>query len=363
MGLPAPSTTDCTIYVLGPGFGESQVIVAPGPVTVVVDSCRCSGGTNLTLALLEHLKLTTVDLLVVTHPDLDHVAGLAELIEKRPPARAWRYPFAGTLRDLVANWLRLDADDHRLQAVHDALVALDDLQDSNVAFEVGYGARDWQQNGLSLTCLAPTPRDQRAARKPLEAAVRAPRGNFELGAGLARYLRGDKGSLGDQPNLVSLALALHWQGHRVVLGGDVSTKAASPQAGWAGIVGLLRDDGRLDLVTDVSLVKVSHHGSRDGYHSPAWNEHAKSGKTTAVVTPFEHGSVRLPPEAVMADLRRDVATLALTSNAGGCHARASAAGWKGPSPGPAAGPPWAAAVLTARGTVTLHVGGSGATFT
>lgn len=363
VGLPAPSTTDCSIYVLGPGFGESQVIVAPGPVTVVVDSCRGDGDTNLTLALLDHLKVATVDLLVVTHPDLDHVAGLAELIERRPPAHAWRYPFAGTLRDLVAKWLRTNHADHRLQEVHDALVGLDKLQESNVAFEVGYGARDWHKAGLSLTCLAPTPRDQMAARKPLEAAVQAPHGNFELQTRLARYLEGDKRSLGDRPNLVSLALALRWETHRVVLGGDVSTKASSPRAGWAGILGLLREEHRLDLVTDASLVKVSHHGSRDGHHSAAWVEHARNRKTTAVVTPFKHGSVQLPNEGVLQDLRTHVGTLTLTSDAGACQQRASDAGWKARPTPRGAGLSCVAAVLAPSGGVTLHVGGSAQSFT
>jgi hypothetical protein len=360
--LPIPAPGRLNLYVLGPGFGESQILVAPGPVVVVVDSCGRTGSC-LTADLLDHLEIERVDLLVVTHPDLDHVAGLKDLIQRYPPRHAWRYPFAGSLRDLAASWLRADPEERRLLQVHEALVALDELQSTNRAFEVAYGFRSWARDGLEVACLAPTPHDQYTVRRALTRMVATRGGRSDLDDRLRRYLQGSRGSLGDHPNLLSLALAVQWNDRRLVLGGDVSTRTMSTQSGWAGIMNLLREQDRLHLVTDACIVKASHHGSSNGFHLAAWRQHAKNIRTIAVTTPFAHGGVRLPRQAVLKRIHHHAKLLVLTSDSGGCDAEAIGAGWVRVGRETPCEASCMLAVIESNGEIEIHCGGSAAEFT
>lgn len=104
--LLARANGSLTVYFLGPGVGESIVLIMPDDRVIVVDSCE-RGGTNLPVRLLTALQLEQIDLLIVTHPDLDHVKGLSELLAFNP-LRVWRYPFA-LLRELLA--LLVNAED------------------------------------------------------------------------------------------------------------------------------------------------------------------------------------------------------------------------------------------------------------
>lgn len=103
--LPRPSRSWLSLYVLGPGVGESQVVVFPDGRVLVVDACT-HDGKNLARELLSHLGIRSIDLLVLTHPDLDHVRGIAELIDHFTPGKIWRYPKFSCLRDLVLLWCR-----------------------------------------------------------------------------------------------------------------------------------------------------------------------------------------------------------------------------------------------------------------
>lgn len=42
-GLPRPTAGAVTVYFLGPGFGESQVVVLPDDRVLVVDGCSREG--------------------------------------------------------------------------------------------------------------------------------------------------------------------------------------------------------------------------------------------------------------------------------------------------------------------------------
>ena len=124
-GLPRPGPDRLVLYVLGPGFGESQIVAFPDGRWMVVDGCVRAGlnraGLNLPLSLLEHLGCRAVDLLVVTHPDLDHIRGVPQLIERFPPERVWMYPAARSLRNLIVRWTeRAPAGRrHKLAALRD----------------------------------------------------------------------------------------------------------------------------------------------------------------------------------------------------------------------------------------------------
>ena len=97
-GLSAPKPGTLTIYVIGPGYGESQVVALPDGRWMVVDCCRYDG-VHWTVELLRHLEVKDVDLFCLTHPDEDHYKGVPE---GAPLVRSHPYPRRTPLYDIRA---------------------------------------------------------------------------------------------------------------------------------------------------------------------------------------------------------------------------------------------------------------------
>lgn len=331
-GLPAPGSGRLVLYTMGPGFGESQAVAFPDGRWLVVDSCR-QHNVCLPKRLLEHFGATQVDLLVVTHPDLDHISGLDTLISSTDVQRAWRFPKAGQLRGLVARWSKQTPRNARLVTLDRAMRALDDLATTNRLADVAYGHTTWpppsEANGIEVRNLAPTQHDQQRGWRLFEKLVALGDGDPELSARVVRYLTRQRKNLGDHPNLASLALSVQWAGTRLLLGGDVERGDKSEHSGWRGIVGLLEEDGALAAVTDLDAIKAPHHGSDNAFEPSTWALHSRSRPVpVAVCTPFNKGGMKLPHHGALEDMRKHVSWLALTSLSGPAGDRACAAGWK-----------------------------------
>lgn len=117
--LPRPARDRLSVYLLGPGVGESIVVVFPDGRSMVVDGCE-HAGRNLPAELLDHLGLTSVDAVVLTHPDLDHVRGMADIIRRFKPQCVFRYPAIADVRKLVAAWCQKNPRNRRYQELRDA---------------------------------------------------------------------------------------------------------------------------------------------------------------------------------------------------------------------------------------------------
>lgn len=343
LSLPLPCRDRLVLYLIGPGFGESQVVLLPSGHCMVVDCCM-EEGANLTMDLLRALRVPCIDLLVVTHPDLDHLRGLPALIEAYPPKRAWRFPFGG-VREMVSSWCRRDPEDRRLREVDAAFTALEDLEDRNIACEAGLRAETWPPGStdsiVEVRCLAPTQHDSRRARNWLfELATYTTGSGLKENAGdepalsskMRSYLLGD-GSIEDHPNVLSLAVTVRWRTRRLLLCGDVENGHASPYSGWKGILRQLEEDGLTDRIRNVDVVKVAHHGSNGAFHPPAWELHRRGdGATFAALTPFNRCTPPLPREEVLKALRPHVQRMGITEDARGVFALAATSGWAPQSP-------------------------------
>lgn len=359
--VPRARARTLTAYVIGPGFGESVVIVLPGGEVVVVDSCR-RDGANLTVALLGELEVEAVDLLVVTHPDLDHIGGLPELVRRYPPRRAWRYPFGASLRELVARWIDRDEGDGRLAEVNDAMAAIEELEEQNRCMQAAY-RQTWKapSGACAVECVAPSSHDVVRARRRLRDLVRQSGDDYELASWLRAYLTRGRASLGDRPNLVSLALVVRWNDRKILLAGDVEASSKNLHSGWAGMLGSLEEDGELDLVRDCDAVKVAHHGSIGALHHPAWELHGRGDSSTVLaVAPFHRGHL-LPDGASLEQLRRYAGALGLTSDHGS-FVRAANAGWSARSATPAGVGPIVVVEVTETGPATIQAASEAAVF-
>lgn len=359
--LPLPDRGKLTIYLLGPGYGESQVVVFPDGRSMVVDGCT-HDGTNLTAALLEHLAITQLEAVTLTHPDLDHVRGIAEVVQRYKPRRIFRYPAEGYVRDLVAMWLERTPRNRRCVELAGALAVLDKhARDEAVEADAPCAStRAWSPADADYTIhfLAPTPFDRERVRLVWRKVVEQQGDGWRLSRRFERLMRG-QASLGDAPNAVSLGLVIEWQGRKVLLAGDVENGKRSPKSGWKGVLRILddRDEPRGHLVENVDLVKVAHHGSKGAFWAAAWNRHARSKKTHGVIAPFAASS--LPSDKTLLDLRAHCTELGITADAGGAFSRAQAAGWTQAAGTPGApSATWLAAVLDGTNVQLFSGGGA-----
>lgn len=142
---PAPGQGTLKVAFLDVGQGDSILIQAPNGQTMLID-----GGRSISLAdtvIIPKLKewgASQVDVLVVTHPDADHISGLAGVLEKFPVA-------------LVA----LTGDQHATQIYERLLL---DIRDKNVtALKVRTGTAIPFDPTVKLDVLAP---DDAAVNQP-----------------------------------------------------------------------------------------------------------------------------------------------------------------------------------------------------
>lgn len=77
--LPSPTDTTLAITFLDVGQGDAVLIRAPEGQTALVDA-----GPGDVVPLLREMGVDGIDLLVATHPDADHIGGIADVIGSLP---------------------------------------------------------------------------------------------------------------------------------------------------------------------------------------------------------------------------------------------------------------------------------------
>lgn len=325
-GLPRPERGKLTIYVFGPGVGESQVVALPDGRWVVVDTCEHKG-VVLPSALLDHFDVRAVDLLVVTHPDRDHYKGLPQLLSGSRVGGPldvrvlWRYRGFHTRRKVLARLCALDASNKRrfaeLLAAEDAMARVG----RGRVFEAVLETTSWPLGrkgadaGYEVTCIAPCPGDQAYEGEQLEKLFRLARGGIALDERVERFLLGKASGIDGKGNPLSLALAIRWGSIGVLLGGDVEAPMDADR-GWNGVLATLAQEWPKspDLLRSLQLVKVSHHGSKGAFSEAAWKLHADARPVDlAIVTPFRGSGNPPPHRETLSDLGRFAARVALTS--------------------------------------------------
>jgi len=325
--FPQADQDRLVVYLLGSGYGESQVVLLPGPERrcIVVDCCLADkGGENLTCALLSRLGIQKgqVDLLVITHADEDHIGGMCRLIDDFDPKRIWYSPFVESMRAYVSVWRGGKADD--LSGVLTRINMLEGAEPPRARLAY-VDARGWEgaPDGCVVEAIAPpASRDVEFSGLLYKMLERQEKAGWLVSNEGERVLDRSK-ALVDHANKLSIALSIGWCGHRLLLCGDVEKKE------WGKVLSKLKDplSPRMYLVTDVDLLKVAHHGSDGAFHGEAWIAHAKTeGGTTVLVAPFNR-KAKLPDSRALGRLIRYSAHLGITRDVGGSFQRARDAGW------------------------------------
>lgn len=356
--LPRPKREELGVYLFGSGVGESIVILSPEGWAIVVDACEDSG-VNLPLGLVRAVG-ASVALVIITHPDLDHIRGMADLVRETGPGEVWRYPLGSALTDAIVRWAR-----ELNPALSDALAALDAQQRTTGAvFSVTHGLQWSPSSGsCSVRAFAPTPYDQSRVGGIWDRLVgpRAARQN-RLNGYLRDVVAGRR-RLGSVANVLSIGAVLTWGQHKLVLGGDVMCGTRCRHSGWKGVIDLLDRRGPPGLLDRATLVKAAHHGSTRSYEPLAWNRHASGGRTRVVLAPYKPSG--LPPEATLTALREHTVALGVSHVDRAIEARVVGAGWSrcgGPKSGGESAPDCVGAILEASGGARLWSTSNAAVF-
>jgi competence protein ComEC len=192
--VSAPKAPEVSVEVLDVGQGDAILIRSPEGKTALIDA---GPGRNV-VALLKQRKVTSIDLLVLTHHHADHYGGMTEVIKEFKP----RVFLASGSSHTTASYLKL------LQLVRDE----------------------------GIRAISPTPNARRIG----------------LGTAVLTILPQPPEN-NDEENDNSIGIRLDFGNFSALITGDSQDQS---RAYW------LRTCPA--LVKDVTLLKLAHHGSRNG---------------------------------------------------------------------------------------------------
>jgi len=82
IGKAGGESEDLNIYFLNVGQGDSELVELPGGVKVLIDGGPPNGAVLEELAKVIPLHDRYIDLVMMSHPQLDHFGGLVEVLER-----------------------------------------------------------------------------------------------------------------------------------------------------------------------------------------------------------------------------------------------------------------------------------------
>jgi hypothetical protein len=214
----------------------------------------------------------------LTHPHDDHFSGVMQLLENFEVQQFWHFSVISVarLRQLIKAKLKDGLKDEKSTGRKTNARELAKLW-KEVNARSRKGAIVVQRLSLGHSCIppeegleftvqsiGPSPRQSQRFEERLKHAFDA-KGNF-----LPTASHRD-------PNLCSCGLLIEYGKTRILLGGDIE------EGGWTDLI-----SQRQFLVEGMSLVKIAHHGSPNGYVEGLWQLHNNRAETTyKILTPYK----------------------------------------------------------------------------
>jgi len=279
-----PRSDEIEISVFGPGYGECILFHLGSNNWAIIDSCMLSDrGDPAPIAYLRDLGIDytkAVSLVIVTHWHDDHIRGIATVIDRCQKAEV---VLSAALES--RDFLRL-AKLHELNPLPlpfglEEFIRILRISESGRKFKFAIadrlllsGSDPGTDVPLSVFSLSPSDAATMRAKKLFLELF--PQANQRKDALLA-------------PSTNETAVVV-WVGigdTHVLLGADLE-EIADPDRGWRAIV----SKSTLGL-SNASVLKVPHHGSRSSHNAQVWNR-LLIPEPTSVVTPFTRGANPLP---------------------------------------------------------------------
>lgn len=294
------------IHIIGPGLGESIVVEFPNRQVGVIDAYSSdlqATGTeairdaNPTFRFLDEvLKPKELQFLAYTHPHEDHGRGFRQILTAYSGRirelwlfDSWdshalgdyftvcakndeRLPIERALNEVAGTFCREFL--HTCEAVHSEF----DRYPGVLLREFNkYSAFKIDNEDVFAHILGPHPNELRHHRKQMAASLKRAINPATL------EMPKDWESKDVNANEFSPAILLVYGTTSVMLGGDMESN------GWQRILNeqSLASETRPPLA--VTLLKVSHHGSSNGYCAGIYGQFARRRPFLAVLTPFKKG--------------------------------------------------------------------------
>ena len=285
------------IHVFGAAKGESIVLRLPSGEWGVVDCYSSSlkdSSTNSTLQFLLDRGVDQLAFLCMTHPHDDHFRGMSHLLDRFNVHCFWRPSvMTGQRLKWIIKSARFDAREFGDETAIEDANELDRIFRLVKKKKQASGKPAMPKSATTGTQLFPVPVN-RDAEFQVWALAPSTRQTERYENGLAKCF--DESNRLKTPvaqsdhNVVSLALLVVYGNTRIILGGDVET------AGWCDV---LEEFGAENLSSHG--VKISHHGSTNGYADGLWQSFAKQQQPVVFLTSYQRH--RLPSKEALDHIR------------------------------------------------------------
>jgi len=222
-----------TLYILDVGQGDATLVIGPDGTSGLIDSGPPFSGMVRILPVLRQLGIDTLDWVIISHYDADHIGGLLGLLK---------------------------GEDQRWDTADDILIR-------NAVWDRGgekFNSTAWYEEYASVL-----------AKRKLRRTITIGQ-NFALGNGATvavvlsngHYQDGSSHHLNlNEENEASIALLIDYGSFRYLTAGDLTG------GGFSGNLDTKDLESRLaDMIGPVSVVHLNHHGSRTSS-----NEHYLDG--------------------------------------------------------------------------------------
>ena len=235
------------------------------------------------LIYLEQIGVTpasSVELILVTHWDDDHVAGIDQVVDACPNAEFWCSAALRNTELLTLVDLKLARSDLKFTRGVSSIGRVIDLLRSRINFALS-SMRIYQQAAtvpIEIWALSPSQYENLLAKQRFG----------ELVASIV----GPQARISDRrPNHTAVVLAILIGQDHILLGADLE-ESGDPRLGWSAIVA----DTQRPPTLSAKIFKIPHHGSETAHHADTWTDLVASEPLTAT-SPFNGGSLLIPRKA------------------------------------------------------------------
>lgn len=294
----APSIEQGEITVIGANrYGESVVIHMGNNEWVIIDSCVNPNDkdTPLPLAYLQTIGVDPdkIKLVICTHWHDDHIIGLSRILKSAINAE---FCIArASDREKFLAFIAMNAEKTLNSSTQEFAKCFQILIDRNRYYKEAIEDRPiYTKDDVSIICLSPS--DYTLQNFDLEIQ--------EL---FLSYGSPTKRLPYDSPNSRSIATFIKLGNHRAILGADLEV-GKNPQSGWLKV---LKNITTIDRKS--SLLKISHHGSENGYHPDIWSD-LLVVNPVAKITPWSLGGMYLPREHMIDTYKKHTSNLYITEH-------------------------------------------------
>ncbi|MCG8317863.1 MAG: MBL fold metallo-hydrolase [Cytophagales bacterium] len=260
---PSADEIEISLIGTGGGYGESIVIKMANDDWIIVDSCiNPITKVPLPLEYIENLGVDVskrVKLIICTHWHDDHIQGISEIFKKCSQANFCMAKV--TDKNKFLQFVALDsskideASNSSTKEFSKCLKVLEMRKKNIISAFPDRTIYNENFDGTNFKIFTLSPSDLAIQKFDLEIS--------DL---ITEFGTKNKKVIPQSPNLKSVVLLLEVGNHSMLLGADLEV-STDPKLGWKAILNESQVTGNKS-----SLFKVSHHGSKNGFHQRIFDE-------------------------------------------------------------------------------------------